>query len=77
MVDTAVVADTIHFARHFPRSWVAVVSNDDDVVPGLIAAADDHERLLLFTLDRSQPSSYAPLLDELSVNYVPVDRQAQ
>lgn len=76
MVDTAMVADTIHFARHFPRSWVAVVSNDDDVVPGLIAAAGDHQRLLLFTLDRSQPSSYASLLDELSVDYLALDRHA-
>ncbi len=70
LVDTAIVADTIHFARHHAADWVAVVSNDDDILPGLMAGAADHSRLLLVTIDRTYPSSYADLLSQMSVEYL-------
>ena len=69
LVDTAIVADTIHLARHHGSDWIAVVSNDDDILPGLISGAADHDRLLLLTINRTNPSSYADLLSHVSVDY--------
>ena len=69
LVDTAIVADTIHFARYYTSDWVAVVSNDDDIVPGLLAGATDHDQLVLLTIDRTNPSPYAQLLSLVSVHY--------
>ncbi|MCE2559044.1 MAG: hypothetical protein J4F98_10640 [Acidobacteria bacterium] len=76
LVDTAIVADTIHFARHYESDWIAVVSNDDDILPGLISGAADHGRLLLITIDRTNPSSYADLLSQVSVDYFALDRRS-
>lgn len=73
LVDTALVADTLHLARHCESDWVAVVSNDDDILPGLLAGAADHGRLLLVTVSRTKPSPYADLLARNSVGYVPLD----
>ena len=61
LVDTAIVADTIHLARYDRSNWVAVVSNDDDILPGLLSGAAEHERLILVTVARTQPSAYAAL----------------
>ena len=72
LVDTAIVADTMHFARYHSPDWVAVVSNDDDILPGLLAGAAEHQRLMLVTVARSQPSAYEGLLSRLSVAYAPL-----
>lgn len=69
LVDTAIVADTIHLARYDRSSWVAVVSNDDDILPGLLSGAAEHERLMLVTVARTQPSAYAELLSRMAVAY--------
>ena len=69
LVDTAIVADTMYLARYHGRDWVAVVSNDDDILPGLLSGAADHERLMLATVARTQPSAYAGLLTRMSVAY--------
>lgn len=74
LVDTAIVADTLHFARNYESDWIAVVSNDDDILSGLISGAADHRHLLLITIDRTNPSPYADLLSELSVDYFDLDR---
>ncbi|MYA07357.1 MAG: hypothetical protein F4060_09235 [Holophagales bacterium] len=74
LVDTSMVADTMHLARHTSTDWIAVVSNDDDILPGLLAAAADNQQLLLYTVERSQPSQYGPLLDHLEVKYQPLSR---
>ena len=76
LVDTALVADTIHFARHYESDWIAVVSNDDDILPGLLAGAADHGRLLLVTIDRTNPTSYADLLSQVSVDYYALNRRS-
>ena len=76
LVDTAIVADTIHFARHYESHWVAVVSNDDDILPGLLVGAADHGRLLLVTIDRTNPTSYADILSQVSVDYYALNRRS-
>ena len=75
LVDTAIVADTIHFARNYAADWVAVVSNDDDILPGLVAGAADHDRLLLVTIGRTNPSFYADLLSLVRVEYAALSSQ--
>ena len=38
MVDTALAADLLHWARYNPDEWALVVAEDDDFVPPLFAA---------------------------------------
>ncbi len=73
LVDTAIVADTIYLARYHTLDWVAVVSNDDDILPGLLSGAAEHDRLMLLTVARTQPSAYAGLLSRMSVAYAALE----
>lgn len=38
MVDTALAADLLVWARSFPSEWALVLAEDDDVVPPLFTA---------------------------------------
>lgn len=38
MVDTAIVCDMLHYARENPDTFVIIVSDDDDFLPGIIMA---------------------------------------
>ena len=63
----------MHLARYHESDWVAVVSNDDDILPGLLAGAAEHERLWLVTVARTRPSAYAELLSRVSVSYAALE----
>ena len=38
MVDTALAADLLHWARESPTEWALVLAEDDDIVPPVFAA---------------------------------------
>ena len=38
MVDTALAADLLHWARHSPDEWALVLAEDDDLVPPIFTA---------------------------------------
>lgn len=66
LVDTALVADMFTAAQD-PEQWVLAVSNDDDIVPGVIAASRISPRVNLVRLDRRMPSPYDDLLKNFSI----------
>ena len=47
MVDTALVSDLLHLAMDQDRSWIVVVGQDADLVPGILTAEG-----MLFGTDR-------------------------
>lgn len=62
LVDTAIVADTIHISSR-PECWVAPVSNDDDIIPGIITAKQWSERTFLIRLNRRERCIYDAILN--------------
>ena len=60
LVDSMIVADTIHAAT--TEDWVAVVSNDDDMVPGVLTASAHSRKIALLRFGRRQPSPYDAIL---------------
>jgi hypothetical protein len=67
LVDTAIVADTLTLAME-SSGWVAAVSNDDDVVPGVLAGARYNPRVILVHVARRTPSPYKMLMERRSVS---------
>lgn len=61
LVDTSIVADTIYIASQ-TTDWVATFSNDDDIIPGILAAVQLSDRALLVRVGRKKPSPYDSVL---------------
>ncbi|MDF3071346.1 MAG: hypothetical protein K0R38_6947 [Polyangiaceae bacterium] len=60
LVDSMIVADTIEAS--LSEGWVAAVSNDDDIVPGVLTAAGHSRKVALFRFGRLRPSPYDGIL---------------
>lgn len=80
MVDTLMVADVV-FSAHKESVPIAVVSMDDDMVPGLLTAAEVLRPTDFFLLrfGRRHPSPYDPLLESVGVtivDYAPLQNQS-
>ena len=67
LIDTMIVADTITLAVQTENSWVAAVSNDDDIIPGIMAAAAISKRVFLIRYGRREPSPYDEILSRRSI----------
>lgn len=72
MVDTAIVADALTLARE-SRGWLVAVSNDDDIIPAVIAGRLLTNHLFLLRVGRRIESPYDPLLDRAGLTVLNVE----
>jgi hypothetical protein len=67
LVDTALVADLISMAIDDSGEWTVAVSNDDDVVPGAMAAVRLGSLVALTRIGRRKASAYDPALARIGL----------
>jgi hypothetical protein len=65
LVDSMMVADQIYLSREAMDAWVAIFSNDDDVVPGLMVAAHYSRQVVLVRIGRRNVCLYDSFLEDV------------
>lgn len=66
LVDTSIVADTIFLASQ-TDDWVVSISNDDDIIPGVLTASKLSGRAKLVRVDRKKASPYDMFFFDTSI----------
>lgn len=69
LVDTALVADAITLA-HESEGWVAPVSNDDDILPGVVVASRQSRRVVFLRYGKHTSSPYDHLMDRHGIMHL-------
>lgn len=67
LVDTMIVSDQVYLSHNAPGVWVVTVSNDDDVIPGMLASIQASRHIALIRIGRREPCPYDLILEQAGI----------